>query len=252
VTRIVKYTHRRLILAILVAIPVTVVALSYLEDIVESSGIQGGVGALLLSLPQEAIRVAAQMGYAGIFLLMLLEAAAFPIPSEIVLPFAGYLVSQGALSFWPVILCSTVAAMIGSFVDYYLGLSLGPLLLRPGKLRFVNAEHLGRVNAWFNRYGAFAVAFFRLVPAARVLVSFPAGAYRMKTGKFAAYTLAGCLPWNIILVYLGWWFGSSWDHVVGLFRYVNVAAYLIIILVGVLLVLKFKSRTKSTKKLSVL
>lgn len=230
-------------LAILVVIPIIVVALSYFEDIVESGESQRGIGALLMSLPQEAIRIASQAGYAGIFLLMLLEATAFPIPSEIVLPFAGYLVSQGTLSFWPVVLYSTIAAMIGSFVDYYLGLKLGPLLLEPGKLHFVDGKRLRMVHVWFNRYGAFAVAFFRLVPAARVLISFPAGAYHMKKAKFAVYTLAGCLPWNFILIYLGWWFGSSWDSVVGLFRYVNILAYLTLTLAGVWVALKLRSRT---------
>lgn len=235
------------------AVPVTVVVLSYLEDIVEFNGPQSGVGALLMRLPQDSMQIAVQMGYAGIFLLMLLEAAAFPIPSEIVLPFAGYLVSQDVLSFWPVILYSTVAAMIGSFVDYYLGLKLGPLLLRSSKLRFVNADHVRIVDAWFKRYGALAVLFFRLVPAARVLISFPAGAYRMKKGKFAICTLAGCLPWNIILVSLGLWFGSSWDYVVGLFRYLNLVAYLIIILAVVWLVIRFKSKTsRSLSRISIL
>jgi len=230
------------VLAGLVIIPVTIVALSYLEDIVEFSEAHGDISALLMRLPQEGIAIVAQMGYAGIFLLMLLEAAAFPIPSEIVLPLAGYLISQSELSFWPVILYSTVAAMIGSFIDYYLGLRLGPLLLNPGKLRFVNADLVRRVDTWFNRYGTFAVVFLRLVPAARVLISFPAGAYQMRKAKFAICTLAGCLPWNIMLVSLGWWFGSSWDYVVRLFRYVNLIAYLILILTAVWLVFRFKPK----------
>jgi len=226
--------------ATLVIIPVVVVVLSYLEDIVESGETQRGVAALLMSLPQESLRIAVQMGYAGVFALMVLEAAAFPIPSEIVLPFAGYLVSLGKLNFWAVILFSTIAALIGSFVDYYLGLKLGPLLLTPGKLRYVNADRLSRVNVWFNRYGAIAVVSLRLVPGARVLISFPAGAYHMKKSKFSALTLAGCLPWNILLVYLGWWFGSSWDYVVGMFRYVNVVAYLLTIVGIVWLLFRLK------------
>jgi len=240
-------------LAALVIIPILVVALSYLEDLVESGGAHRGIAALLMSLPQESLRIAMQMGYAGVFVLMLLEAAAFPIPSEIVLPFAGYLVSLGELSFWPVILFGTIAALIGSFVDYYLGLKLGPLLLTPGKLRFVNANHISRVNAWFNQYGSIAVVFLRLVPGARVLISFPAGAYRMQKSKFAVYTLAGCLPWNIILVYLGWWLGSSWDYVVGVFRYINVIAYLLIIVAVVWLVFRFKSKTsRSVPEINIL
>ena len=172
---------------------------------------------------------------------MLLEAAAFPIPSEIVLPFAGYLVSKGALSFWPTVVITTIAALIGSFFDYYVGLRLGSLL-DPEKVRFVNAEHLRRADDWFKKYGSIAVALLRLVPAARVLISFPAGAYRMNKVKFAGYTLAGCLPWNFILIYLGWLFGSSWDSVVGLFQYVNVLAYAGLILLSVWILFKVKRR----------
>lgn len=190
-------------------------------------------------MAQKVILLAAQAGYGGIFTLMLLEAAAFPIPSEIVLPFAGYLVSRGTLSFWPTVVITTIAALIGSFVDYYLGLRLGGLL-DSAKIRFVNAEHLRRVDDWFKKYGSFAVALLRLVPAARVLISFPAGAYRMNKVKFAFYTLAGCLPWNFILIYLGWLFGSSWDSVVGLFQYVNVFAYACLVLVAIWILFKMK------------
>ncbi len=172
-------------------------------------------------------------------MLMLLESAAFPIPSEIILPFAGYLVSKGTLSFWPTVAYSTIAALIGSFVDYYLGLSLGGLL-DSTKPRFVNTKHLWRVNDWFSKYGPIAVALFRLVPAARVLISFPAGACRMNKVKFAGYTLAGCLPWNFILIYLGWWFGSSWDSVVEVFRYVNVLAYACLVLLSIWILVKMK------------
>jgi membrane protein DedA with SNARE-associated domain len=217
-----------------------------LEDIAESGG-QKGIFSLFGNITQEAILLAAQAGYGGIFTLMLLEAAAFPIPSEIVLPFAGYLVSKGALSFWPTVVITTIAALIGSFVDYYLGLRLGALL-DPAKVRFVNAEHLRRVDDWFKKYGPIAVALLRLVPAARVLISFPAGAYRMNKAKFAGYTLAGCLPWNFILIYMGWLFGSSWDSVVGLFQYVNVLAYACLILLSIWILLKMKwSRVGSFK-----
>lgn len=233
-----------LLVALLAVLPIIIIMFSYLEDIAESGG-QKGLVSLFSNMPQEAILLAAQAGYLGIFMLMLLESAAFPIPSEIVLPFAGYLVSKGTLSFWPTVVCSTIAALIGSFVDYYLGFRLGALLdsAKPG---FVNTEHLWRVNDWFKKYGSIAVALFRLVPAARVLISFPAGACRMNKAKFAAYTLAGCLPWNFILIYLGWWFGSSWDSVIGLFRYVNVLAYACLILLSIWILFKMKgSRVRS-------
>ncbi len=216
---------RNLVLAILLIFPILLISLVYLEDIAEVGGAVG-VFSLIIKLPRFVIDLALAAGYAGIFALMLLEAAAFPIPSEIILPLAGYLVSQGNMDFWPVVFYSTIAALIGSFVDYTLGWKLGSsLLVGRSKLPYINASHLRRAQVWFDRHGPLAVAFFRLVPGARVLISFPAGAYKMSKSKFAAYTLAGCLPWNITLVYLGWWLGSSWETIVVYFRYINLAAY---------------------------
>jgi membrane protein DedA with SNARE-associated domain len=185
-------------------------------------------------LPNSALTLASQTGYAGVFFLMLLEAAALPIPSEIILPFAGYLVYRGTLEFWPVVALATLAALLGSFVDYYLGLRLGgALLTHKSRLPFADGGHIRKSEAWFNRYGPVAVALLRLVPGARVLISFPAGIYRMSRLRFGVYTLAGCLPWNVVLTYLGWWLGSSWEAVVQAFRYINVVAY------GLLIILLF-------------
>lgn len=217
----------------LLVFPIVVVSLTYLEDIAETSNqlASQGIVAFVSNLPRRVVDVAAQAGYAGIFALMLLEAAALPVPSEIILPFAGFMVSQRILDFWPVVIISTAAALIGSFIDYYVGWRLGPpLLANQSKIPFVDSAHLRRVGVWFDHYGPVAVALFRLVPAARVLISFPAGIYRMSKSRFAMYTLAGCLPWNVVLVYLGWWLGSSWEEVVAAFRYINLIVYVLLIL----------------------
>jgi membrane protein DedA with SNARE-associated domain len=228
---------RKLLISALLVVPVIFIALSYLEDLAETGaeGPVGGIISSMLNLPQLVIDLATAGGYAGIFSLMLLEAAAFPVPSEIILPLAGYLVSRGALEFWPVIAYSTVAAIIGSFIDYSLGWKLGSQFLSgQSRLPYIDARHLRRTRGWFERYGPVAVVLFRLVPAARVLISFPAGAYRMNKWKFALYTSAGCLPWNITLVYLGWRLGSSWEEVVAAFRYINLVAYAVLILLAIL------------------
>jgi membrane protein DedA with SNARE-associated domain len=232
-----------LFLALLV-VPVVVVSFSYLEDVAESTtpGAREGMIAFITNLPKNILDFASATGYAGVLILMLLEAAAFPIPSEIVLPFAGYLVYRGILEFWLVIFISTLAALIGSFIDYFLGWKLGDSLLTArARIPFVNESHLQRVGLWFHQYGPVAVAVFRLVPAARVLISFPAGAYRMSKAKFAAYTIVGCLPWNIFLVYLGWWLGNSWETVVSAFRYIDVVVYLGFICFGAWIAWKLKS-----------
>jgi membrane protein DedA with SNARE-associated domain len=252
----VRRLPRTLLIILLILVPAVVVALDYFEDLAEARGIfpsdfsvmsAGRLVFLISIIPQRALGLASKTGYAGIFLLMLLEAAALPIPSEIVLPFAGYLVSQGTLSFWPVVFFSTIAALIGSLIDYYLGLRLGSgLLAGNSRLPFVNPDHLGKVKSWFERYGGVAVALFRLMPAARVLISFPAGAYRMSRLKFAVYTLAGCLPWNIGLVLLGWQLGSLWSAVVGAFTYVNIVAYSLIIIFLLWIAGKFTHRRSLT------
>jgi len=214
-------------ITLLLIFPVVFISVSYLEDYAETN-VQGGtegIISIVTNLPKQAMTLASEAGYVGIFVLMLAEAAAFPIPSEIILPFAGYLVYRGTLDFWPVIIITTIAAMIGSYADYYVGLKLGQRLLTNRTLPFVKEEHLRRAEAWFMHYGTIAVALFRLVPAARVLISFPAGMYRINKAKFLLYTLAGCLSWNITLTYLGWWLGSSWDSVVEAFRYINLVAY---------------------------
>ena len=198
---------------------------------------------MMSNLPRIVIDLATAGGYAGIFALMLLEAAAFPVPSEVILPLAGYLVSQGTLEFWFVVLISTVAAIIGSFVDYFIGWKLGSsLLVGQSRLPYIDATRLRRTRGWFDRYGAVAVALLRLVPTARVLVSFPAGAYKMSKSKFAFYTLAGCLPWNILLVYLGWWLGSSWEEVVAAFRYINLVVYVLLTLIVIWIVWRLMSK----------
>jgi membrane protein DedA with SNARE-associated domain len=232
---------RNLVIIILLIFPIVLVSLTYLEDIAETSGqeVVEGAMSLIADVPRRVVGLASQAGYAGIFLLMLLEAAALPVPSELILPFAGYLVSRGDLNFWLVIFYSTVAALIGSFVDYYLGWRVGlAFFTGKSKLPFIDTAHLQRVQVWFNRYGSIAVALLRLVPAARVLISFPAGAYRMNRSKFAAYTLAGCLPWNLTLVYLGWRLGSSWGIVVEAFRYVNIVVYVLLFLLIVAIMWK--------------
>jgi len=238
---------RNLVIIVLLLFPVVFVSLTYLEDIAETSGQEASEGAMSLvaEVPTRVMELASRTGYAGIFVLMLLEAAAFPIPSEVILPFAGYMVSRGDLDFWLVIFYSTAAALIGSFIDYYLGLRIGHAFFTgKSKLPFIDEAHLHRVQVWFDRYGSIAVALFRLVPAARVLISFPAGAYRMSKSRFAMYTLAGCLPWNLVLVYLGWWLGSSWNAVVGAFRYVNIIVYASLILLVIAVVGKLTWRRR--------
>jgi len=242
-----KHRVRNLFIAVVLLFPIIFVALDYVEDIATGSVAESpGLISLLSTLPMRLIEVASGAGYFGIFALMLFEASSFPIPSEIVLPFAGYLVYRGTLEFWPVVFCSTLGALIGSLIDYYLGWKLGsPLLTGRVRIRHLETRHLEKISKWFDAHGPIAVALLRLVPAARVLVSFPAGACHMSKGKFVAYTLLGCLPWNITLLYLGYWLGSSWHKVVAAFSYVNLTVYAIMILLVAWVVWRFTLKRRN-------
>lgn len=176
------------------------------------------------------------MGYVGVFVLMLLESSSVPIPSEVILPFADYLVSMGQLNFWVTIVVATVAGVAGSLIDYYVGLKgvhvlaqrrlLGRVLLSMGQLEVA--------ARWLNKYGILMVFLGRLIPGFRSIVSFPAGAVRMSMAKFVTFTIAGCLVWNSILIYVGFYLGSNWTEVAGVSRYLilgAIAAVLIIIVI---------------------
>ena len=232
----------------LIIFPAAYVVTSYLEDLAEAGGIEGSnqIIAAITGLPTAVVSVASTTGYLGVFSLMLLEAAAFPVPSEIILPLSGYLVFKGVLQYWPVVIVSTAASVIGSFADYWVGRALGKSLSTgETKMRYIRAQHLQRGHSWFSKYGPEAVALLRLVPTARVLISFPAGAYRMNPTKFGVYTLLGCLPWNITLVYLGWWLGASWEEVVSAFRYLNLFVYLAMAILVVWVAWRLAARRRS-------
>ena len=149
-------------------------------------------------------------GYLSLFTLMALESASLPVPSEVVLPFAGYLVSVGTLNFWVVILVSTLASLVGALVDYYLAIWLGRpfvvALLRAFKL---HKDTLDRAEAWFARSGQWTVFAARFVPLLRTVISLPAGLFEMNIWRFVAMTVVGCFAWSVVLVYAGFLAGSA-------------------------------------------
>jgi membrane protein DedA with SNARE-associated domain len=165
-------------------------------------------------------------GYSGIFGLMLLESSSLPIPSEVILPFAGYLTVSGQLNLWIILAAATVAGILGSLVDYYIGLKGVQSLIEHkvwGKV-LLSATQLEAAEKWFNKHGSVMVFVSRLIPGFRTTFSFPAGAVQMPLKKFIAFTTAGCLLWNATLVYLGWYLGENWTLVAGVSRYLIVAA----------------------------
>ena len=141
---------------------------------------------------------------------MLAEGATLPIPSEAVLPFAGYLVFQGQLNFWLVIVVATAGGLVGTFIDYSIGYYLGrAAILRYGKYIRLNEHHLKTSEKWFEKHGNITVLFTKFVPLVRTLIAFPAGIAEMKVSKFAIYSGVGVVIWNTMLVYVGFFAGQN-------------------------------------------
>ncbi len=149
-------------------------------------------------------------GYVGIALAMALESFMIPIPSEIILPFGGYLAAEGDLNIFGVILSGAIGGTIGSIALYYLSFSFGSAFVKKyGKYFFVSQEHVKMTNEWFKKYGNFTVFTTRLLPIVRGIISIPAGIARMNMASFAIYTFLGTLIWSLILTYFGFQLGIS-------------------------------------------
>jgi membrane protein DedA with SNARE-associated domain len=149
-------------------------------------------------------------GYASVFALMALESASTPVPSEVVLPLAGYFVSTSALNFWVVVVVSTVASLTGALVDYYLAKWLGrPFVVGLLNLFRLHRSSLDRAEAWFASSAQWTVFAARFVPGLRTVISLPAGLFEMNVGRFILMTVAGCFAWSVILVYAGVLAGSQ-------------------------------------------
>lgn len=175
-------------------------------------------------------------GYPGILLVVLIENLFPPIPSEIVLPFAGFLTQQGSLTFIGVLIASTLGSVLGAIALYYLGRWLGRdriylIVNRYGKWLTVTEENVQTAETWFTRYGTWTVFFCRMVPIIRSLISIPAGLIDMNLVTFTIYTTFGTLIWNTVLVGLGALLGANWHRVIGwIDTYQNIVLGLLILL----------------------
>jgi len=159
-----------------------------------------------------ALGLVAKFGYGGIFLTMALESAAIPIPSEVILPFGGFLASGGRLSFWFIILTATCANLVGAAAIYFVGFFGGrPVLERYGKYVLISSENISKIDRWLGRYEAQVAFFSRLLPGVRTFSSLLIGAGKINFKKFVFYTLAGSFLWNLPLTYIGFVTGSHWN-----------------------------------------
>lgn len=190
----------------------------------------------------------AHWGYLGLVVGMALESACMPVPSEVILPFGGYLVSTGQLTFWGAVLAGLAGGTIGSTLAYAVGWYGGrPFILKYGRYILLDPEDLDRADRLFDRYGNKIVFWARFMPVVRTFISLPAGIAGMNFKKFLLYTVAGSLPWTILFIYIGVKLGQHWDQVrnyLARFDYVIITLVLIFLLWWIV----GKIRKKASKK----
>jgi len=152
------------------------------------------------------------LGYGGVFVLMLAESCGIPMPSEVIMPFSGFLVVSGKMNFWLLTFVGAFGNLVGSWLAYWIGKKGGrPLIEKYGKYILISKHDLDLADSWFKRYGDWTVFFGRLLPVIRTYISFPAGISGMNFKKFSLYTLLGALPWTALFAWLGIKMGSNWE-----------------------------------------
>ena len=152
------------------------------------------------------------LGYAGIVLLMAIESACIPLPSEIIMPFSGYLVYTGELALWGVALAGAVGCVLGSLVAYWIGFyGRRPLVEKYGKYVLISHHDLALAEGWFQKHGEITIFVGRLLPVIRTFIAFPAGVARMNLSRFNLYTFIGSFIWCYALGWVGMKLGEHWD-----------------------------------------
>lgn len=196
---------------------------------------------IISSLTNFIINTISNSGYLGIFFLMIAESALIPIPSEVIMPFSGYLVSAGKFNVVFVILAGSIGNLIGSWIAYFVGSRLGrEFILRYGKYVLLKKSHLELTESYFTKYGDRSTFISRLLPAVRTYISLPAGVANMNLKKFSIYTIAGSLIWNTMLTYVGIKLGSEWTNIRQYSDYIDAAVVVGAIIVIIIFVRKYR------------
>jgi membrane protein DedA with SNARE-associated domain len=165
-------------------------------------------------IARTAITVISSLGYAGVFALMAAESMIIPIPAELVMPFAGFLVAQAEFKMVYVLLASSLGSITGSLISYWMGRKGGNrLVIHFGKYLLLDLADLRKAEAYFERRGEGTIFIGRLIPVVRHLISIPAGIGRMDLKKFTLYTFAGATLWNMFLAWLGYVLGQNWRSI---------------------------------------
>jgi membrane protein DedA with SNARE-associated domain len=193
-----------------------------------------------------------QMGYWGAAFLMALESMIAPVPSELVMPFVGFLAAEGKFSIPLAIVFTSIGSIVGSLISYYLGLLGGrPLVLKAGRYLLLNHEHLDWTERWFAKNGSWTIFVSRFIPVVRHLISIPAGLGRMNVWRFSIFTLVGATIWNTFLLYCGYKLRQNWTLVQQYSHEIDIVAGLLgVAALGIWAGVRYfrKRRTTAIKK----
>ena len=195
-----------------------------------------------------AVMIIAATSYPGIFLLMVLESMVFPVPSEAVMPFAGFLIVDGQLSFFWVIIAATLGSIVGSLISYTMGYYGGkPFINKFGKYLLLDSRDLNVTEKFFTKYGSLTIFIGRFIPIIRHLISIPAGIGKMNLVKFSIYTIIGAAMWNSFLTYVGFKLKQNWDEVMTYSHTIDIVVLILGVLVFGYYAYKIYSARKKNK-----
>jgi membrane protein DedA with SNARE-associated domain len=181
----------------------------------------------------------------GVFILMTAESTLLPVPSEAVLPFAGYLIAQGQMNLWIALAAATIGTITGAAISYAIGKYLGrAVVVRYGKYILVTEHDLDIAKSWFDKHGEKMIFICRFIPIVRHVISIPAGTAQMHFKKFLLYTAIGGLLWNAFLIYIGLQLQKNWEVILQYSQWIDILAIIVIVIAIIWFV---KSRTGKNK-----
>jgi membrane protein DedA with SNARE-associated domain len=200
---------------------------------------------VLESFAQWVKEVVATLGYPGVFLLITLESTLVPIPSELVMPFAGFMASKGEFSLPLILIINSTAALLGSGICYWIGAKGGkPFLVKYGKFFLVRQHDLEKTEVVFAKYGKWVVLIGRFIPVVRHIISIPAGIARMPLKTFFLQTFIGSTIWGGFLIMLGYELGENWEAVATKFKRIDLVIGVCVVLGIVILGIRFVVRRR--------
>lgn len=207
---------------------------------------------MLETVAQYVKDVIDSLGYGGLFLLIVLESTMVPVPSMLVMPFAGYLASEGTFSLPAILAINGAGALTGSLLSYWLGAAGGkPLLLRYGKYVMVRPDDIRKTEEFFERHGAWTVLIARFLPVVRHLISIPAGIARMRLPVFVVQTFLGAMIWGGGLMIIGYQIGANWESFVRTAKRFDLVVALAVIVTGAALAFRFWRKRRAQRLAAV-